>query len=141
MPAQIRRTPQPGVTGAAFKNDEQLRRRLNQTNSTKMNRAQACCRECDAQLSNRQTDFCGATCRAIFHNRRSRRGAEILDLALAWRFDRRRAAQAKALTLLCRALAQFRAEDIRERGGRPSWDDVVRVRMRAARLTAITGRA
>jgi hypothetical protein len=96
------------------------------------------CRECgsslDAQRSTRE--FCSGICRAAFHNRRGHRGAEIFDLAMAWRFDRKRAAQTKALTLLCRALARFRAEDMRARAGRPSWDDVVRVKMRRASLNA-----
>jgi hypothetical protein len=134
-----RRTPRPAGTGAAFKDTEQLRRQLDQIKSIKSRRAQAQCRECgslfDAKRSTRE--FCSSACRATFHNRRGQRGAEIFDLAMAWRFDRKRAAKAKALTLLCRALARFRNEDVRARDGRPSCDDVARTRMRRARLHSI----
>ena|SRR5487761_1127071 len=137
-----RRTPRPAGTGATFKG-EQLRRQLDQTKSIKSSLAQARCRECgsffDARRSTRE--FCNAVCRAAFHNRRGQRGAEIFDLAMAWRFDRKRGAQAKALTLLCRALARFRVEDLRAREGRPSWDGVERVKMRRAQLhCAIVGK-
>lgn len=137
MPYLKRRTPRPAGTGAAFK-DEQLRRRLDQTKSIKPHRVQAQCRECGTSFGAQRftREFCGSACRASFHNRRAQRGAEIIDLAMAWRFDRKRAVQAKALTLFCRALARFRAEDLRARAGRPSWDDVVRVKMRRATLNA-----
>jgi len=132
-----RRTPRPEGTGAAFK-DEQLRRQLNQTPSIKSDRPQPQCRECGASFGAKRStrEFCSGACRAVFHNRRGHRGAEIFDLAMAWRFDRKRAAQARALTLLCRALARFRAEDLRARAGRSSWDDIRRTKMRSASLHA-----
>jgi hypothetical protein len=132
-----RRTPRPAGTGAAFK-DEQLRRQLDQTEITKASHAQLECRECGAMIqSQRETrEFCSKACRSAFHNRRSHRGAQIYDLAMAWRFDRKRAAQTKALTLLCRALARYHDEDRRSRARRRSWDDPARTKSRDARLSA-----
>jgi len=97
-----------------------------------------CCRECGQPFEGIRysREFCSSPCRAAFHNRRSRRGAEIFDLAMGWRFDRRHAAQTKALTLLCRMLARFREEDRSARQGRHSWDDAARVKIRRPDLQA-----
>jgi hypothetical protein len=126
----------PAVAGAikpAFRS-EQLRRRLDHSPSPTTRPAQAECRECGRPLVNKQAQFCGPGCRADFHNRRAKRGAEIFDLAMAWRFDRRRAKKEKALSAMCRMLGQFRGEDWRDRAGRPSWDSVQRIKERNLRL-------
>ena len=96
------------------------------------------CRECGAkfQLQRASREFCCAACRRVFNNRRMLRGAEFYDLVMATRFDRSAAQQNGAWSLLCRMAASFRYADQRERDGRPSWDDVAKIKARHARVLA-----
>jgi hypothetical protein len=96
------------------------------------------CRECGAAFTARRAsvDFCSAACRGALNNRRLKRGGQLYDLVMAWRFDRTAAAASGAQSLLCRMAAAFKAEDDRDRAGRPSWDDVARVRERNSHLVA-----
>jgi hypothetical protein len=87
------------------------------------------CRECGAAFKARRAsaEFCSKTCRADFHNRRARQGADLFDVLMAWRFDR---ANAKGLlTLLCRMASAFKADEKRDRDGRPSWNNADRLKM------------
>ena len=94
------------------------------------------CRECGLGFEARRpnTEFCSATCRRVFNNRRLLRGGQFYDLVMEWRH--RRNAAAGAQSLLCRMAAAFKAQDNRERAGRPSWNDVDHVRARNAHLAA-----
>lgn len=96
------------------------------------------CRECGtAILARRPTaDFCSARCRGAWNNRRLKQGGQLYNLVMAWRFDRTAAAASGAQSLLCRMAAAFKADDERDRAGRPSWDDVARVRARNSHLVA-----
>src|SRR3546814_15414616 len=60
--------------------------------------------------------FCSRSCRGTFHRRREKRGAEMYDLVMAWRFDRKDTGP-KALKILCEMAATFRDED--KTAGRP----------------------
>ena len=96
-----------------------------------------CCRECGAIFSARRStrDFCNVECRREYHNRHMRRGAALYSAVMALRFQRSQAAG--AFTLLTRMAAAFRREDIRERDGRRSWDDLRECKKRQAHLAAI----
>ena len=64
-----------------------------------------------------------------FHNRLRDRGAIVASLLMINRFERDLAKEKGVLTMLMRAASTFRQQDIRERGGRPSWrslDDLLR---------------
>jgi hypothetical protein len=101
------------------------------------------CRECGSGFSSTRahSEFCDGSCRRAFHNRKARRGAQLFDLVMALRFDRRRAKELGAWSLLCRMATAFRAEDMHERDGRLSWDDPQTVRARSARfVAAVVGR-
>jgi hypothetical protein len=89
-----------------------------------MRSSDSICRECGSPFSaTRSTrEFCGSYCRAKFHNRQARRGAQLYGLIMALRFDRVAAKETKALSIMGRMAAAFRAEDIRDRSGRRSWD-------------------
>lgn len=54
----------------------------------------------------------------------------MFDLVMEMRFDRDRARQSKAWTELCTVASRARQEDLRDRGGRPSWSP-------SERMTAI----
>ena len=98
----------------------------------------ATCRECGGVFASRRAtaEFCSATCRSVFNNRRLRRGGQLYDLVMAWRFNRTDAEASGAQSLLCRMAAAFKAEDDRERAGRQSWNAVIWVRERNAHLGA-----
>lgn len=65
--------------------------------------------------------FCTAVCRSQWNNRRLKRGAELYDLFMAHRFDRKAAGEAKVISLMNRLASNFRREDQDTRGGRRSW--------------------
>lgn len=66
-------------------------------------------------------DFCGSACRKSWNNRRMVRGAELYDLFMALRYERRTSYPLHLFGVICRAAALFRAEDLAERDGRRSW--------------------
>jgi hypothetical protein len=94
------------------------------------------CRECGAAfpIQRHGREFCGATCRRSFHNRKQLRGAQLYDLVMAVRFERPRAEELGAWSMLCRSAASYKAADDRDRAGRRSWDGIDKVRERSARL-------
>lgn len=76
-------------------------------------------------------DFCADACRAAFNNRRKARGAELYDLFMVLRFDRKRAKLLRVFQALCRLASNWRAEDQARRAGRRSWrrpEDVLETR-------------
>lgn len=96
----------------------------------------AVCLECGAAFD-RAGDhgtFCGAKCRLAWNNRRLQRGAEIYDLLMTLRFERRSATG--VFTALCRAAAAFRAADHAERAGRASWSNARTIIARRPYLNA-----
>ncbi len=78
------------------------------------------CAECGADAS-RAASFCGDACRHAFNNRRRVRGAEIYDLFMALRFERRLGTALGLFQAICRLASDFRAEDRASRDGRKSW--------------------
>jgi hypothetical protein len=95
------------------------------------------CKECGAIFSARRStrNFCNASCRREYHNRQLRRGAALYSAVMVLRFQRPQAAG--ALTLLSRMAAAFRTEDIRERAGRQSWNDLPETKKRHGHLAAV----
>ena len=87
-------------------------------------RARACT-ECGstflAEARTPHAEFCGAPCRKAFNNRRMVRGAELYDLVMALRYDRKLATAFKVWKLICRMAATFHEEDATQRAGRKSW--------------------
>jgi hypothetical protein len=65
---------------------------------------------------------CSTACRKAFNNRRALRGAEMYDLMMKYRFDRKAASQDKTWSQLCDLATQARASDRNLRDGRISWD-------------------
>lgn len=99
------------------------------------------CLECGTPFTPRQADaeFCAPACRKTWNNRRLLRGAELYDLFMALRWDRRIATGLHVFTLLSRLAAIYRREDLDERDGRRSWASAARIiarrpYLRAARL-------
>ena len=90
------------------------------------------CPECGGKTS--ETRFCSRVCRQRFHNRRMQRGAKAYDVLMSMRFERTRAKG--AWSLLCRMASEFRRLDIRDREGRPSWDELSAVKARSAHVAA-----
>jgi hypothetical protein len=72
-------------------------------------------------------DFCHSACRHAWNNRRKLRGAELLDLYMAYRFERTLAAQLGLWQAINRLAGDFRREDKAQRDGRKSWRDPRRV--------------
>ncbi|WP_426221300.1 hypothetical protein [Methylobacterium sp. NFXW15] len=96
------------------------------------------CLECGQPFGSgvREAEFCGPPCRMVFNNRRAKRGAELYDLFMALRHDRRTATALKVWRLLNRCAAIFREEDRRERAGRRSWRDPAEILARRPYLQA-----
>jgi len=100
------------------------------------------CRECGVAFpASGARDFCRDVCRRSFHNRKAQRGAQLFDLVMALRFERKRAKEFGAWSLMCRMASAFRQQDTSERAGRRSWDDIADARARNARfLAAVVGK-
>lgn len=80
------------------------------------------CLECGlAYPANPNREFCSAACRKRWNNRRMTRGAEMLDLYMAHRFERGLAQQLGVFQAINRLAANFREEDRQTRDGRRSW--------------------
>lgn len=97
-----------------------------------------CCKDCGCAIppTSKSRDFCTASCRSNFHNRRKQRGADLYDLFMSLRFDRTVAKDKGAWSLMCRMAARFRMEDQRDRAGHQSWDSVEEVRERNPHLNS-----
>lgn len=86
-----------------------------------MTRVHACL-ECGAQVPfGNGVEFCSPGCRHAWNNRRKARGALLLDLYMAHRFDRAEATDLGVLAAMNRLAGDFRDEDREKRGGRRSW--------------------
>lgn len=81
------------------------------------------CQECSAALSTRRRgkEFCNATCRQRFNNRRMQRGAELYDLFRALRRERSVAKAMNLWTQICRLELAWQMEDEKARPGRRSY--------------------
>ena len=79
--------------------------------------------------------FCSTRCRKAFNNRRMTRGAELYDIFMALRYERKWAQAVGAWQLICRLVSVWRQQD--EREGRKSyitprqWVEDNRARLRA----------
>lgn len=114
------------------------------------------CRECGGEFGAQRSHaaFCTTACRKVWHNRRQKRGAELYDVVMNWRFghvDNRaegKGARAKAdaaaqklhgcdvRTLLCSIASGFRAADEASRDGRPSHMSIRELTEALGRLAA-----
>lgn len=92
------------------------------------------CRECGAGFEPGRAGalFCSAPCRQAFHNRRQERGAELYDLFMLHRCERPVGRRLRAFFIMCRLASRWRAQDRRERDGRPSWSPPAAVAERSA---------
>ena len=82
------------------------------------------CLECDTpfQSVEDRAEFCCATHRKAWNNRRAVRGAQLYDLVMAMRFERGLAARlAIGWALICRLASAYRDADNALRAGRRSW--------------------
>lgn len=93
-----------------------------------------CCRECGAALDPERQGalFCTNPCRQAFQNRRRERGAELYDLFMLHRCQRPVGKRIRAFFIMCRLASRWRAEDQRQRAGRPSWSPPEAVAERSA---------
>lgn len=71
------------------------------------------CRECGALVmqGRKVKDFCDTNCRITWHNRRKKRGAEMYDLFMLLRYDRKNAAEKQVWSLLCNMAMNFKEDD------------------------------
>lgn len=79
------------------------------------------CRECGHFHDKAKAAFCCTPCRQAWNNRRMQRGAQLYDLFMAVRYQRGLAKVHSLWSIVCRLAQSWREEDVRERGGRPSW--------------------
>lgn len=93
------------------------------------------CLECGQALARRdkRARFCGNSCRGKFNQRRAKRGAELYDLFMAMRYDRKAATKAGAWSRMCRLGELYRDQDVIERDGRTSWQDLQKALAATAR--------
>jgi hypothetical protein len=98
------------------------------------------CLECGDAFESLRTfgGFCCPAHRADFNNRRMKRGAELYDLVMAWRYQRALDRLLGLRKLVCRMAQAFRDEDWRDRDGRRSWRDPREVVAERPWLHAIT---
>lgn len=97
------------------------------------------CTECGTgfEAARHDAEFCSARCRQAFANRRQQRGAELYDLFMAHRFERKASATLKLLSLMNRLASSWRHEDHARRDSRRSWISVARLRNRLAHVMAV----
>lgn len=81
------------------------------------------CLECGEpfQRGPRLAEFCGRKCVRTWNNRRMVRGAELYDLIMVTRFDRKAATKFKVWRAINRLASLYRDDDKTRRGGRRSW--------------------
>ena len=82
----------------------------------------AICLEC-GDTHRRKGTFCETKCSRSYNTRRASRGAELYDLFMALRHDRKLATALKLYGACCRLYTIWRKEDKTKRGGRKSWND------------------
>lgn len=98
------------------------------------------CPECGIAFrsAKRHAEFCAATCRKTFNNRRMVRGAELYDLLMTLRYERPVARALGVWKFLCRMAQGYRDQDLHERAGRNSWQPAKAVLERHTYLNATT---
>ena len=82
------------------------------------------CVECGGEIkadARREAEFCCTPCRQSFNNRRAMRGAELYDLFMSQRFDRAKAGEKGAWSVMCGLASAYRNADRAKRAGRRSW--------------------
>lgn len=88
-------------------------------------RLDACrtCPECGAAFAALRDHgaFCSVACRKAFNNRRAMRGAFFYDLYMHFRFARQDARRLNIFAAMNRLASLFRADDIKARDGRQTW--------------------
>ena len=86
------------------------------------------CRWCGGSgLTDRRAVFCSARCRKEFNKHRYKSSPIYRDLYMCLRYERDRATRERVQTLLSRVAAADHDEDVRKRGGRKSYRDVVEI--------------
>lgn len=79
----------------------------------------ATCLECSAPLTHtpgkRPKQFCCLAHKRDFNNRRQMRGAQLIDLWMAHRYDRKAAVKAGVLVVMQQMALEWREEDIAAR--------------------------
>jgi len=99
------------------------------------------CLECGKPIpASPDREFCGSGCRQKWNNRRMQRGAALLDLYMAHRFDRTNAQALGVFQAINRLASEFRRQDAIEREGRRSWRQTQAVLAERPYLKAIRGR-
>lgn len=98
------------------------------------------CLEC-GQAAPDKAKFCSGAHRQAFNNRRLQRGAELYDLFMAHRFDRKNAQDLRVLQAMNRMASLWNEEDKAERDGRRSWRPTRDVLNERPYLRGIRGRA
>lgn len=95
------------------------------------------CRECGTGFKGLRADatFCRPACRRDYNARRAKRGAQLYDLFMIYRYERELAGRLGIWAKLCRMAQDFRQEDTTKRQGRYSWDDAKTVLMRHPTLS------
>lgn len=99
---------------------------------------QSVCIECGASYgaATARSEFCSSVCRLAFNNRRLQRGAELYDLVMAWRYQRKIATALHVMRAICRLAQQYREEDAKHRSGRLSWRSPKAIILRRPYLNA-----
>lgn len=87
------------------------------------------CAECGGPVTsdNYNVAFCSVKCRKDFNNRRATRGAELYDLFMSIRYERKLALVMALWTVICRMAEIWRDDDVRNRAGRKSWGSAKRL--------------
>lgn len=98
-----------------------------------------CCCECNGVFQSvvRSAEFCSTACRKTYNNRRAVRGAEIYDIAMAWRFGDGEGRINEARDLLCALLSGYNEEDKKSRPGRRSYGKYSVIKAGLNRLPAV----
>lgn len=99
--------------------------------------SRTCC-ECGSKFETVRTEaeFCGTPCRKTYNNRRAMRGAEIYDIAMAWRFGDGEGRINEARDLLCALLSGYNEQDKESRPGRRSYGKYRVIKLNLNRLPA-----
>lgn len=92
--------------------------------TAKVGKFTRCCDECGSTFvtNRREATFCSDEHRKAWHNRRMKRGAELYDLVMSMRFDRKHAADEGLWSQVCAMASAYNTADKTLRGGRRSWD-------------------
>jgi hypothetical protein len=82
------------------------------------------CAECGCEFGSnkRHAEFCGTPCRKVYNNRRAVRGAELYDLFMTLRFDRKHATDEQLWSHICSLGSAYNTADKAFRGGRRSYN-------------------